>query len=606
MTETRKTTRGLKALFALLTICIILLLFSTAVSAVMPGDINSDGAINVLDVVLVNNHVLGDSTLTATQRFLADVNRDGIVDIFDLVLIMQMASGLIYEFPVLPAPTLTAPANNTLVSSDYVSFQWNSVSGAIRYELEVSKVSDGSIFKNLVVSATGTTQLGFPNDGTQFRWRVRAGNNDGWGSWSVYRNFANGSAPADSTVPAPAPTSPTVPTVAIPSAPTLTLPGANSTVAGNSISFQWNPSTGADKYELRVIKVSDGSTFRNQPVGNLTYSTQIGFPNDGTIYRWQVRAGNAGGWSSWSAERTFTNGGELGIPILTSPAVNANVFGSAITFRWNAASGATKYVIQVLNKNGTIFRSDTLGSATSTTFYGFPNDGSEYTWRVRAGNVSTDGTWSEQRAFYNGNLPDAPEMLTPTSGEITGGSSVRFNWEESTGANNYNLQVVRVRDNMIVKNPILGNSTSTLQTGFPDDGTAYMWRVRAGSSDGWGEWSGYSQFTSGSLAMPTLTSPANNANIAATSIRFEWNPVYGANRYQLKITQGEGATLTTFREVSFSSVYATIQRYFPNDGSEFQWQVRAGNSLNNTWGEWSVARTLINGTPVATPAQLAR
>jgi uncharacterized protein YegP (UPF0339 family) len=605
MTETRKTKQGIKALIALLAICIILLLFSTTVSAATLGDVNGDGAINILDVVLVNNYVLGGSTLTATQSYLADVNRDGTVDIFDLVLIMQMASGMIYEFPVLPAPTLSSPANNTLISTDYVTFQWGSVSGAIRYQLEVVRVSDGTLFKDPVLATTGTTLLGFPNDGTQFRWRVRAGNNDGWGSWSAYRNFANGTAPADTTAPppaapAPAPSAPVVPTVTVPSAPTLLSPGDNATVAGASINFQWNPSTGANKYELRVIKVSDGSTFKLQPVGNLTYNTQIGFPNDGSVYRWQVRAGNDGGWSSWSSERTFTNSGELGIPILTSPAANANVFGSAILFRWNAASGATRYEIQVLNENGTVFRSETLNTATTTTFYGFPNDGRKFTWRVRAGNVSgMSANWSEQRTFYNGYLPAAPNMKSPENNHMPDGTSISFSWDASAGADKYNLQVVRARDGLVFKDVILGNVTTLSLTGFPNDGTAYMWRVRAGSKDGWGPWpSAYYNFTSGNLQAPILVSPANNANVASSRVTFEWRPVSGATRYKLVIENSSGET---YREIVLGNIYASIQRELPNKGDVFTWYVVAGNSYG--WAESSAKRTFVNGTPVATPVQ---
>jgi hypothetical protein len=595
---------GARVLIALLAVFLTLLLFSAAASAATLGDVNSDGVINILDVVLVNNYVLGNSTLTAAQRSLADVNRDNVVDIFDTVLIMQMASGMIYEFPSLPSPALTSPANNALVSSTLVTFQWNAVSGATMYQLEVMNSNTGVIFKNPVLynSFTFTTESDFPNNGTPFRWRVRAGNSDGWGSWSVYRNFVSGTSPAGQ------PTSP--PTVSLPAAPVLTVPAADATAGGSSISFQWNPSSGANKYELMVTSVSDGSPFRTQVLGDQTYTTQIGFPSDGSQFRWKVRAGNASGWGSWSTETTFTNSGTIGVPFLTSPVTGANVFGSAVTFRWNAASGATRYKLELYKDDATTPTwSQELGNVTSVSFNGLPNDGSEYEWRVLAGNISTwSGTWSAKQTFSNGLLPDAPVLTSPGSAatnpsEIAAGSSISFRWTAPTGVeiDKYNLEIVRVRDGLVLKNLILGNTTVSLQTGFPDDGTEYKWRVRAGSRDGWGPWpTAYFHFTNGGLNAPILTYPANKANLATSRITFEWKPVSGATKYRLVIKDSTGGI---FNEVTLGSAYASLQRDFPNDGTEYTWEVYAGNRDGN----WSPAatRTFTNGSSLAVPLQLA-
>ena len=54
------------------------------------GDLNGDGNVNVLDVVLAVSSILGYSTLTTEQVLAADVNMDGSVDIFDITLIIEM------------------------------------------------------------------------------------------------------------------------------------------------------------------------------------------------------------------------------------------------------------------------------------------------------------------------------------------------------------------------------------------------------------------------------------------------------------------------------------------------------------------------------------
>ena len=53
---------------------------------IIPGDINEDGIINILDVILIINIILG----TNEYNPLADVNYDGNVDILDIVSLVNI------------------------------------------------------------------------------------------------------------------------------------------------------------------------------------------------------------------------------------------------------------------------------------------------------------------------------------------------------------------------------------------------------------------------------------------------------------------------------------------------------------------------------------
>ena len=53
------------------------------------GDVNQDGTINVLDVVMMVGAVLGDTTLDANQFYAADINGDGQLNINDVVLLVN-------------------------------------------------------------------------------------------------------------------------------------------------------------------------------------------------------------------------------------------------------------------------------------------------------------------------------------------------------------------------------------------------------------------------------------------------------------------------------------------------------------------------------------
>lgn len=95
---------GAKTTVVLLSVLLFLLLLSSTSFAVTRGDVNEDGAINVLDVVLVMQHILGiaDPELTDSQIKAADANCDGAVDVNDAFLIMRYALNLIDEFPPCP------------------------------------------------------------------------------------------------------------------------------------------------------------------------------------------------------------------------------------------------------------------------------------------------------------------------------------------------------------------------------------------------------------------------------------------------------------------------------------------------------------------------
>lgn len=64
------------------------------------GDVNEDGVVNVEDVVLVMQYILGLTQLDPDQQNAADVNGDGIINVEDVVLVMQYVLSLIDNFPV--------------------------------------------------------------------------------------------------------------------------------------------------------------------------------------------------------------------------------------------------------------------------------------------------------------------------------------------------------------------------------------------------------------------------------------------------------------------------------------------------------------------------
>ena len=56
----------------------------------LPGDINLDALINVIDVVTLVNYILGQVTIEGDALVNADMNNDSNIDIVDIIMIIEI------------------------------------------------------------------------------------------------------------------------------------------------------------------------------------------------------------------------------------------------------------------------------------------------------------------------------------------------------------------------------------------------------------------------------------------------------------------------------------------------------------------------------------
>ena len=56
----------------------------------IPGDVNDDAVIDILDLVVVVNVILGQSELSNLETYAADMNLDGTINIQDIILIINL------------------------------------------------------------------------------------------------------------------------------------------------------------------------------------------------------------------------------------------------------------------------------------------------------------------------------------------------------------------------------------------------------------------------------------------------------------------------------------------------------------------------------------
>ena len=56
----------------------------------IPGDVNQDDLIDILDLVLIMNNILGTSSLSQIQEYASDINQDSIINIQDIIIIINI------------------------------------------------------------------------------------------------------------------------------------------------------------------------------------------------------------------------------------------------------------------------------------------------------------------------------------------------------------------------------------------------------------------------------------------------------------------------------------------------------------------------------------
>ncbi len=168
-----------------------------------------------------------------------------------------------------------------------------------------------------------------------------------------------------------------------------------------TVLLDWNTVDTAVSYDVQLDDSSDFSSPLSEAQGLTASQWTTAALGDG-VYYWRARAYDGTDYSPWSSGWSFSVGVQMAAPVLISPAKNARLRTTNITFEWYALDGVDSYRIDVstdptfsavviAGTSGTC--SDGICSFTSTTKL----DPATYYWRVQAMN---DGwPWSEVWSF---------------------------------------------------------------------------------------------------------------------------------------------------------------------------------------------------------------
>ena len=421
-------------------------------------------------------------------------------------------------------------------SLDRIAIVWESVSGALRYEVWRAPSEDGSYEK--IGETPGTTYSDdtvTPN--TTYWYRVKACNRSGCSDLSTADSgYAAGEGISQ------------VPTGVSATDGTYT----------DRVRVTWNPSPGATSYEVWRDVARGGPYNLRGTVSGTTYDDRDASP--GVVYWYKVKACNASGCSAFSAP-------DLGFTFASAPDPVTNVLATDGTYTdrvrvtWTAVTGAANYEVhRAESEDGTYTRRATVTGAsyddTGVT------QGTTYWYKVKAcnsagcsafsvpdfGHASTGGGGGGGGGSGGtGDLPGQPQNVTASDGAFA--DKIRVTWSSVSGATSY--RIYRSDDSTFdITTDRIAETTST---SFDDVHHAtnnplglcadYWYAVSAMNATGEGPLSVPDTGYRGTRVTGVPTVSATDG-LHATKIVLTWNEISGATEYEVWRAESFGGSYT--------------------------------------------------------------
>jgi lysophospholipase L1-like esterase len=179
--------------------------------------------------------------------------------------------------------------------------------------------------------------------------------------------------------------------------------------------------------------------------------------------------------------------------------------------------------------------------------------------------------------------PFTPTLLLPPNGSANYTNTLSLNWSASSRAINYRLQL---STDSTFTTTMYDDSTLTdtlKQVSSLLNNTSYYWRVRAGNSVGWSEWSMRWKFTVVVLA-PTLLTPANDSTQRVEPIYFSWFTELGeASKFWFQVSVDSNFANLFYNDSSLTVDSLSLSGF--QVGVKYFWRVRA--IYPNGISDWS-------------------
>ncbi|MEX1275436.1 MAG: FG-GAP-like repeat-containing protein [Bacteroidota bacterium] len=471
------------------------------------------------------------------------------------------------------APSLATPADAAVDQQVSLTLGWGSVAGANAYRLQLAtdNTFNAVTYDQANIGSTSHVPSGLLNN-TTYYWRVSAGNEGGYSSFSSSRSFT------------------TLPDV--PASPALSVPIAGATNQPTGFSISWNSVSGASHYGLQVATDSLFTTITANQDSLVGTSAVISGLANNNVYYWRVRGINVAGYGPFSSLRQFETVSNVpAAPGLVAPTNAALNIPFATTLSWNAVGGATSYSLQV--------STDSLFSTTIVDLQGIslttfdlqgllPN--TIYYWHVSGTGVGGAGVYSTTRSFTTiPAAPSAPILALPADGDINRPTTLGVIWNNRPGALTYRLEFSN--DGTFATHLI--DSTGIADTTFALTGlsqnTTYYWRISGENAGGTGPASPIRSFTTlpPPPGAPVLALPSDGGVHLPITPILSWNSALLAGTYRLLLSTD--STFATSLHDQSGLTDTTFVGSGLTLGTKYFWKVSATNAGGT--GPFSLTRS---------------
>lgn len=261
-------------------------------------------------------------------------------------------------------------------------------------------------------------------------------------------------------------------------------PTEGTVISGNTVQFSWQQLDGADDYRIQIMNTEN----QNIVLDSLTSNTTFNYIMNPGEYQWRIKGVNFAYSTPYTFPINFSveasdNLSNQNVMLLT-PSDNFYTNNTSIILTWSPIVNTDHYNLEVIKIDvgeETILQETNIMTTNFNMPVGLIIDDAEYTWKVKAVNISSETPFTERSIFLDRQVPSQPVLVSPNDMEEISAFNVTFNW--TNGQDTGNIQSVLTNtveistdssfSTLLLSENIEGNS---LTVTF-DSSDLYYWRV---------------------------------------------------------------------------------------------------------------------------------
>ena len=332
--------------------------------------------------------------------------------------------------------------------------------------------------------------------------------------------------------------------------------------AADGVKISWSKVAGADKYRVfyygskgwtRLVDTADTSFVDTDVKSNYTYKYTVRcITADGSAYTSDYRAGKS-------------------LKYYAAPILKLSSAEDAVSIKWDAVAGASKYRVYRKGDSGWTKLTDTTGtSATDSNVV----SGSSYTYTIRA----MDANGNHLSWYYTEGFT-VKFISAPTFSVSNAADGVKISWNKPAGAEKFRVFYYGSKG--------WTRLVDTADTSFIDTdvktGYTYKYTVRCITADG----AAYTSDFRAGKSVKYYAAPILTLSNTASGVSMTWNAIPGASQYRIYVKSASGWTkLTDTKATSYvdkgvksGTAYTYTIRAMDGSGNHLSWYYTDGFTI---------------------------